>query len=263
MTDRRRHINRLIGFGASMLVILLVVSLFASFGFLEKNYLSGVEFTVLDISSDNSLLDSADVQYPLAELYPGDIEQIAVDSISLQAIEEHYRSNPFVRECRTYIDKHYTLQIEIVERIPLVRIFSQNGGDYYIDDEGISMPVSDHFTPRTLLATGHIPLLPLDDHVDSSQIHQNLFALAEAINDDDFMSSFVNEIHIDEQGQFVLYPLVGDFIIRITNIDQIKTKFENLKIFLRDGLSRLGWDKYSEIVIDYNNQIIGKKIVNP
>ena len=125
------------------------------------------------------------------------------------------------------------------------------------------MPVSDHFTPRTILATGNIPILPLEYHVDSILIHKRLFQLAEAINSDDFMSSFVNEIHVDEKGQFLLYPLIGQFTIRINKIEELDTKFDNLKIFLRDGLSRLGWDRYSEIVIDYNNQIIGKKIMNP
>ncbi len=263
MTDRRKHINRLIGLGASILIIAGVISLYTSFGFLEKHNLSGVEFTVLDLSSAHSLLDSADVQYPLANLYSGDLQNIAVDSISLEAIEEKYMANPFVKDCRTYIDKHSILQIEIVERIPLLRILSENGGDYYIDREGLSMPVSDHFTPRTMLATGNIALLPLESTVDSSALHENLFRLAQAIEADPFMSSFVSEIHVNDKGQINLYPLVGDFTIRLSKTNKIEKKFENLKIFLRDGLSRLGWDKYSELVIDYDNQIIGKKIVNP
>ena len=77
------------------------------------------------------------------------------------------------------------------------------------------------------------------------------------------MAGYVSEIHVNEAGQIVFYPLVGDFTIRLNNTDQIENKFENLKIFLRDGLSRIGWDKYSELVIGYENQIIGKKIVNP
>lgn len=263
MMDRKKHINRLIGFGASLLVIAIVAGMFASFGFLERHHLSSVEFTVLDMASDNSLLDSTDVQYPLGQLYPQGVKNIAIDSISLQAIEDQYKANPFVRDCRTYIDKHYRLQVEVVERIPLIRIYSQNGGNYYIDREGVSMPVSDHFTPRTLLATGHIPLLPLEDGVDSSAIHKNLFKVANAIEQDDFMTGFVSEIHIDDRGQILLHPLVGNFTIRITRTEDIAQKFENLKIFLRDGLSRLGWDKYHELVIDYDNQIIGKKIVNP
>jgi len=263
MTSRRKHISRLIGLGASIALVLTVISLFTSFGFLDKNYLSGVEFTVLDRTSESSLLDSVDLQYPLAELYPGGIREIAIDSISLQAIEAQYMANPFVRKCRTYIDKHHRLQIELSERIPLLRIYSLNGGDYYIDRSGVSMPVSDHFTPRTILATGHIPILPLDDSVDSSQVHQNLFYLAEAIEADSFMTGFISEIHVSKEGEFLLYPIVGDFKIRIIKAKDIEKKFENLKIFLREGLSRLGWDTYSELVIDYGNQIIGKKFVNP
>ncbi|MBY5957544.1 hypothetical protein KUV50_05315 [Membranicola marinus] len=263
MTDRKKHINRLIGLAASVLVIAAVVGLYTSFGFLEKRNLSGVEFTVLDQSTENSLLDSVDVQYPLAELYSGGLQNIAVDSVSLADIEEKYRSNPFVKDCRTYIDKHSVLQIELVERIPQLRILSQNGGDYYIDRDGVAMPVSDHYTPRTMLATGAIPLLPLEENVDSSAVHKDLFRLAQAIESDPFMTSFVSEIHVNKKDEIHLYPLVGNFTIRLSKTNDLDKKFENLKIFLRDGLSRLGWNTYSELVIDYENQIIGKKIVNP
>ena len=263
MTERKKHINRLFGLGASLLVILGVIGLFTSFGFLKRQFLSGVNFTLLEVSPAHSLLDSLDVQYPFRKLYPDSLQGLILDSISLEAIETEYNNNPFVKECRAYIDKHYMLQVELVERIPLLRIYSYNGGDYYIDRDGISMPVSDHYTPRTMLATGKIPLLPLDNSVDSSQIHYDLFKTAKAIEEDEFMAGYVNEIHVNESGQIVLYPLVGDFTIRLNNTVQIEDKFENLKIFLRDGLSRIGWDKYSELVIGYENQIIGKKIVNP
>ncbi|HLU92762.1 MAG TPA: hypothetical protein VKZ54_01495 [Membranihabitans sp.] len=263
MTDRKKHINRLIGLGASLVVILGVIGLFTSFGFLNRQFLSGVNFTVVEISQDHSLLDSLDMQYSFRKLYPDSLQGLPLDSISLEAIEAEYNDNPFVKECRAYIDKHYVLQIELEERIPLFRIYSNNGGDYYIDRDGISMPVSDHYTPRVTLATGAIPLLPLDNSVDSSRIHQDLYRAVKAIEADEFMAGYVSEIHVNEAGQIVFYPLVGDFTIRLNNTDQIENKFENLKIFLRDGLSRIGWDKYSELVIGYENQIIGKKIVNP
>lgn len=261
--NRKQHINRLIGLGASVLVIIGAISLFALFGFQDQPYLKDVKFNTLDMTSRESLLDSMEVRLPFEKLYPGDVKNLKIDSISLEAIEAEYDANPFVRECRTFIDKHQVLQIELVERIPLLRIRSQNGGDYYIDRLGTGMPVSDHFTPRILLATGHIPILPLNQSVDSSQIHSELFTVARAINQDEFMTGLVSEIQVDESGQILLHPLVGDFVIRLNNSKDIENKFENLKIFMRDGLSRLGWDKYSELVIGYKNQIIGKKIVNP
>lgn len=263
MMDRRQHIIRLIGLGVSVLVIIGSIALFASFGFLDQPYLKAVEFTTLEMTTGESMLDSMEVRQPFEKLYPGDVENLMIDSVSLQAIEAEYDANPFVRECRTFIDKHHILQVELVERIPLLRIRSQNGGDYYIDRLGTGMPVSDHYTPRIMLATGHIPILPLNESVDSSRMHSELFTVAQAINQDEFMSGLVSEIQVDESGQILLHPLVGDFTIRLNNSRDIESKFENLKIFMRDGLSRLGWDKYSELVIGYENQIIGKKIVNP
>ncbi len=263
MTDRRKHINRLIGLGVSLAVILSVVALFTSFGFLNRQHLSGVEITVKESGDSHRMLDSFELRQLLRTVYPDSIVGFPIDSMSLESVEDLYLSNPFVKECRAYIDKHYRLRIELVERLPLLRIYSENGGDYYIDQDGHSMPVSGHYTPRTMLATGNIPLLPLNHHVDSSQIHQDLFKVARAVEADEFMSGYVSEIHVNKSGQILFYPLVGDFTIRMNTLDDMPDKFENLKIFLRDGLSRVGWDKYSELVIGYENQIVGKKIVNP
>lgn len=263
MTERRQHINRLIGLGASLLVIVGVLGLFTLFGFLDRQHLSGMKVTVKHSPETHRLLDSATLYQAIADLYPMSMAGLSIDSVSLETIEDLYRSNPFVKECKAYIDKHYMLQIELEERHPLIRILSENGGNYYVDRDGRSMPVSGNYTPRTMLATGHIPLLPLNDHVDSNSIHKDIFQVALAVESDEFMSGFVNEIHVDKAGNILFYPLVGDFTIRLNNLDQLNHKFENLKIFLRDGLSRIGWDQYSELVIGYENQIIGKKIVNP
>src|SRR5690625_3948452 len=126
-----------------------------------------------------------------------------------------------------------------------------------------AMPTSSHYTPRVMVATGNIPLLEFDQSVDSIAIHRKIFDLSMAIEKDDFMKSFVSEIHVDGKQNIFLNPLMGDYRIRINELDEIEEKFENLKLFLREGLSRTGWDAYTELIIDYNHQIIGKKIMNP
>src|SRR5690625_3825727 len=84
-----------------------------------------------------------------------------------------------------------------------------------------------------------------------------------AIEKDDFMKSFVSEIHVDGKQNIFLNPLMGDYRIRINELDEIEENSANLKLFLRVALRRTGWDAYTELMIDYNNHIIGNKILNP
>jgi cell division protein FtsQ len=41
--------------------------------------------------------------------------------------------------------------------------------------------------------------------------------------------------------------------------DDIEIKFEKLMLFYKEGLSRVGWDKYSTINLKYKNQIVCTK----
>ena len=56
-----------------------------------------------------------------------------------------------------------------------------------------------------------------------------------------------------------LYPRVGKQIIRMGRIEDIETKFENLKLFYDKVMPVVGWNKYYELNIAFTNQVIGKK----
>jgi len=263
MKNRRQHIMRLIGLAVSVGVVLGTLTLYFSFIHDAHPVVEDVQASIIDVSDDVSMLDSAGLYRPLYKIYAEGVIGMSIDSIRLNHIETEYLDNPYVRSSRVYFDKNHVLKIELRQRIPAVRIMSNNGGDYYIDRDGEAMPTSSHYTPRVMVATGNIPLLEFDQSVDSIAIHRKIFDLSMAIEKDDFMKSFVSEIHVDGKQNIFLNPLMGDYRIRINELDEIEEKFENLKLFLREGLSRTGWDAYTELIIDYNHQIIGKKIMNP
>lgn len=263
MTQRRRHIIRLAGLGVSVLIVLGTVLLYFSFIHDAHPVVEDSVIRVIGVEEEVSMLDSAGLYRPLKEIYPEGVTGLSMDSVRLHEIESSYQANPYIRSSRVYFDKKRVLKVDIRQRIPAIRIRSSNGGDYYIDREGISMPVSRHYTPRVIVATGNIPLLEHEKGVDSSAIHKKIFDLAAAIEKDEFMKSFISEINIDAKGRIYMHPLMGDYKIRVNDLNDIEDKFENLKLFLREGLSRTGWDAYTELIIDYNHQIIGKKILNP
>lgn len=247
----------------SVVVVLLTGGLYYSFIYKYSPETAGVSFAINSGLSGGSMLDSAGLRKPLEKIYPDGVSGITIDSVRLTEIEAAYLENPYVKSGKVYFDKHRMLKIEVRQRVPVLRIIGDNGTDYYLDDEGSAMPVSEHYTPKVMVATGNIPTLAFDENVDSSAVHRKIFELAETIEQDEFMKSFISEIHVGPQQQIYMHPLVGQFRIRINDLSGLEDKLDNLKIFLKEGLSRTGWDVYKEIVIDYNNQIIGKKILNP
>ena len=52
---------------------------------------------------------------------------------------------------------------------------------------------------------------------------------------------------------------MGDHTIVLGRPGNYAYKFSKLRNFYEKGLSEVGWDRYSRINIDYNNQVVGTK----
>ena len=180
-----------------------------------------------------------------------------------RAIEEMLKGSPFVKTAECYKTKDGHVCIHITQRMPIVRIKSQNGADYYLDDNGGLLPNS-NYTSDLIIATGSI----------SHQFAQNYITpLIKVITASELWSNQIEQVNVLSDGGIEIVPRVGDHIVflgylpqnkdKATREKDIKTfidkKFTRLEKFYRYGLSNAGWNKYSYINIEFNNQIICKK----
>ena len=129
----------------------------------------------------------------------------------------------------------------------IVRI-KGNTADYYLDELGKKMKISDNYTPKVLVATGNITV---KDHID---IHE----FVQKINQSDFWNAQITQIHF-EQNDILLIPRVGDQKISIGNFKSIAEKLDNLYYFYKTAIPIKGWQAYSDINLRFNNQIIDRK----
>ena len=60
-------------------------------------------------------------------------------------------------------------------------------------------------------------------------------------------------------GSIEIVPRVGEHIIYLGRPINMENKLTRLEKFYRYGLSKAGWNKYSYISIEFDNQIICKK----
>ena len=56
-----------------------------------------------------------------------------------------------------------------------------------------------------------------------------------------------------------LVPRVGEHTILLGRPTNVEDKLGRMKEFYTEGLNKVGWNKYSQISLKYNNQIICKK----
>lgn len=171
------------------------------------------------------------------------------DSIRCKAIEETLEKNAFIENAECYKTPSGNLCIYIKQRLPILRVMSASGLDYYIDDKGHSMPGGSH--------AAHLPVAT--GTIDKKMAEGPLYQLAQLLNDDDFWKRQVEQIHVTSEGEIELVPQVGDHILFLGKPVYIEEKLDRIRTFYTKGLSRVGWNKYSRISVEFDNQVICKR----
>ena len=172
-----------------------------------------------------------------------------MSSISPRKMEETLQKSPFVEKAECYKTLSGHVCINIKQRIPVIRIMSDNGDNYYLDNHGNIMPEAGYATD-ILIATGHI----------SKKYAQNVLSkIANHIVSNTFWKNQTVQLNVLTNGTLEMVPRVGDHIVFLGSPTNIDNKLERLRKFYIYGLNKAGWNKYSYINVEFNNQIICKK----
>lgn len=183
-----------------------------------------------------------------------------LENINIHQIEKKLQSNPYIGFAKVYVDMDGVLHIEVKQRQPIVRILNENGQDFYIDNDGLKMPISANFTANVLVATGHISEV-FGSRVDTlhTQLGRDLYKTAQYIKKDTLWDSQIEQIVVDQKNDITLIPRVGNQRIILGNADSLEKKMKNLLLFYKKAMPQVGWDTYKTINIKYTNQIVCEK----
>ena len=220
-----------------------------------------VDINIAD-GNTNGFINAKEIKRRLVEenLYPMNHR---IDSIDTRNIEEKLGDTPFVRTADCYKTQDGHVYINITQRMPIVRIKADNGTDYYVDDNNRIMPRS-NYTSDLIIATGSI---------DTWYATNYIAPLSKAIAANEMWRNLVEQIHIMPDHGVEIVPRIGDHIVYLGRLPDAKNrskhqeainqfvekKFTRLEKFYRYGLSEAGWNKYSYINIEFDNQIICRR----
>lgn len=213
----------------------------------DNEVCKGMELTVKD-SVDYGYITPKGIKNILNKrnLYP---EGKRLGEINVRSLEKALTNHPFISEAECYLTSGGKVRIEVYQRIPLLRVMSSNGDNYYIDNKGKTMPIQDT-SVHVAVATGFI---------DRKFARKELYELAMYLQTDPFWKSQIEQINVTSKQELELVPRVGDHLIFLGKGEDYQEKFRRLKIFYSEALNKVGWNKYERISIEFNNQIICTK----
>ncbi len=192
----------------------------------------------IDSNTINELFSKKN-QYPLGR---------SINEIELSELEKSINNHPLVKNVNVYSDISGKIYVEVQQKIPTARIVS-NYDSFYIDKDGNKMLLSENHTARVLVISGNVDLI--------SEL--KIFSLAKYIDEHSFWRSQIMQIYVDESGELLLIPRVGDQKIVFGKTDNMIKKFDKLSLFYRKGIVGNGWKKYSTINLKFKNQIVCTK----
>ena len=227
----------------------------------SKKVCSEVNIQIADESS-NGFLSAGEVKKILEKnrMYPLNVN---MTSVQPRMIEDLLCQSPFVNTAECYKTQNNHVCITITQRLPIIRIKSQGGDDYYLDDKGGIMPNS-KYTSDLIIATGNI----------NKWFARNYIApMANVIMANDLWKNMIEQINVLPDLGIEIVPRVGDHIVYLGTVPQtrnvakrkiliedfVSRKLTRLEKFYRYGLSQVGWNKYPYINIEFDNQIICKR----
>ncbi|WP_316736124.1 cell division protein FtsQ [Pedobacter aquatilis] len=241
--------------GFAWLVSLAGVVVLLSFINVKKQTVKCTNVKILIPGADN-FIEREEVDQILRE-DQGVLVGRNLEQINIHQIEQKLQANPYIGFAKVYVDMDGVLNIEIKQRQPILRILNSSGQDFYIDNDGLKMPISPNFTANVLVATGNIQEV-FGIRVDTlrTQMARDLYKTAQFIKRDTLWDNQIEQITVDSKNDIELIPRVGNQRIILGNADSLDIKMKNLLVFYKKAMPQVGWETYRTINIKYTNQIV-------
>jgi len=187
-------------------------------------------------------------------------------SIPVAEIENRINVLRELKEAEVFMTIDGTLYVYVDQRNPVLRVVPDEGGDFFVDEEGFVFRKRNLYNPRLHIVGGNInitramldSLSVLDTNIRNT-ILKDVFHFVTYLNDNSFWSAQIDQIYVDGKDEIDLIPRVGNHKIHLGTFENYEGKLRNLAAFYDKVLPEVGWNKYSSINLEFRDQIVCRR----
>ncbi|MBN2863445.1 MAG: cell division protein FtsQ/DivIB [Bacteroidales bacterium] len=190
----------------------------------------------------------------------------SVRNIPVVDIENRIKDLKELKVAEVFMTVDGTLNIHVDQRNPVMRIIPDEGGDYFVDEEGFVFRKRNLYSPRLHIIGGNINITPLMlenvsilDTSFTNNVLRDVFHLVTYLRNDSFWSAQIDQIYIDSRKEIDLFPRVGNHLIHLGSAENYSGKLKNLEALYEKVLPEAGWNKYSMINLEFRDQIVCRR----
>ena len=226
-----------------LLSLMVVVLAFTN----QKQNKQMVFFPQINIEASVDRFMTEQIALKYIEQYDFNFDSVPLSNFYLNELEIAFLQHPAIKNAEVFSNQEGVININLQQRKAVVRIKTDNT-DYYLDEQGMKMPLSSEYTKRVLVVTGEV----------NESNHLSIFSFIEIINNDKFWKSQITQLHFNNN-EVVIIPRVGSQKIHFGTLTDVNKKLGNLYQFYKQAMPAKGWQTYSDISLVYNNQIVCTK----
>jgi len=244
--------------GFAWIVSLAGIIVLMSFVSIKKDTVTCTNIKILIPGADN-FIEREEVDAILKQSQ-GILIGKKLEQINLEEIEQKLKANPYIAFATVYADMNGVIHINVKQRQPILRVINASDQDFYIDRNGLKMPISPNFTASVLVANGKI-MEHFSGKVDTliTKLAKDLYKTAFYIEQDTLWNEQIEQLIVDDKNDIQLVPRVGNQRIILGTADSLEVKMRNLRAFYDKAMPKVGWDTYKTINIKYTNQVVCEK----
>ncbi|WP_264565433.1 cell division protein FtsQ/DivIB [Flavobacterium sp. N3904] len=229
-----------------LLMFVLVIFLF-SFTSKRNSKRKLTKATVVFVG-ENTLFVKQEVVNKLLIENKSNASSIAKDKLDLNKLEQVLDAQEMIEKADVFVSIDGVLKAVVKQKTPIARVFN-DGGSFYIDSEGNTMPLSTNFAARVPLVSGEI----------NKKNNKDLFKLFKIIYDDAFLRKNIIGIQIMPNGSLLMLNRNYNYQIDFGSLINIEHKFKNYKAFFQKVSLDSSLYKYKKIDLRFTEQVVCTK----
>ncbi len=214
-----------------------------------------------------------------------DLRNTEIDRVDTERIRQMIARRGFVKSVRVYTDLTGILHIDLSQRMPIARVNTVNGYNFYVTDDGWILPPQRHCVLYVPVITGNFSLPFERDFIgsyeallqgDGKKVSENYLFFIKLINfvklirDNSFWNAQIVQVQVKnrmgndgrkqwEEPEVEIVPRIGSHVVAFGSLDDVQQKLDKLMLFYRRVLNREGWDAYRTINLKYKGQVVCTK----
>jgi cell division protein FtsQ len=189
-----------------------------------------------------------------------------IGNLQLNEVENLISRETSVKSAEVYVKHNGDVHLNVKLKKVIARFKPDSTSGFYIDETGKVMPWVSKYSPRVLTVSGYLNMynrylvdsavyLDLSTH---QKLVNDVYDFAKYVNKDPFWKSLIGQVYINNEGDAILIPLLGNQEFLFGELTNYEEKLNKIKRYYKDIAPKMGWNKYKKVNVKFNKQIVCK-----